>query len=131
MNVSQNVIFTGLVDYDLVPTYYQAFDIMVSFSTTETQGMTIVEALAAALPVVCIDDTSFRAVIQNDYNGYLFKNNDEFNKYVLKLMNDKELYKAISLNAKNSTYSYSKEVFASRVLQVYSKAINDKKNGSV
>ena len=104
---------------------------MVSFSTTETQGMTIVEALAAALPVVCIDDTSFRAVIQNDYNGYLFKNNDEFNKYVLKLMNDKELYKAISLNAKNSTYSYSKEVFASRVLQVYSKAINDKKNGSV
>ena len=128
LKVSDNVIFTGMVDYDLVPLYYQAFDIMVSFSTTETQGMTIIEALAAALPVICIDDTSFRIVIQNNYNGYLFKNDDEYKKYVLDLMSDKELYKTISLNAKNSTYSFSKEVFASKVSQVYSRAIEDKKS---
>lgn len=130
LEVEKNVIFTGMVDYDIVPIYYQAFDVMVSFSTTETQGMTIIEALAASTPVVCIDDTSFRGVVEHKYNGYLFKNNDEFYKYILELKHDKELYKTMSMNAKNSTYSFSKEVFAENVLKVYHKAI-DKKNKEV
>ena len=127
LKVDKNVIFTGMIDPDDVPNYYHSFDVMVSFSTTETQGMTIIEGLASSLPVLCIDDTCFRSVIQNNYNGFLFKNDDEYKKYILKLMSDKDLYKTMSMNAKNSTYSYSKEVFASRVLKVYHKAIEDKK----
>ena len=128
LEVDKNVILTGLVDYDLMPAYYQVFDVMVSFSKTETQGLTIIEALAASKPVVCIDDISFRSMVQNKYNGYLFKNNEEYKKYILDLVYDKQLYKTISMNAKNSTYSYSKEVFASNVLKVYHKAIDKKKS---
>lgn len=43
-------------------------------------------------------------------------------------MNDKKLYKDMSTNARNSTYKYSKEVFASEVLKVYHKAIEKKSN---
>ncbi|MBR7042187.1 MAG: glycosyltransferase, partial [Bacilli bacterium] len=118
----------GLVEPEDVMYYYQAFDVMVSFSKTETQGMTVVEALAASIPTVCINDTSFRDIVQNDYNGYLFDTEDEFRKDILKLCYDKELYKEMSINAKNSVYSYSKEVFASKVLKVYHKAINGKKS---
>ena len=128
LKVDKNVIFTGLVEPDEVAYYYQAFDVMVSFSKTETQGMTIVEALAACLPTVCINDTSFRDIVENDYNGYLFDSEEEFRKDILKLCYDKELYKEMSINAKNSVYSYSKEVFASKVLKVYHKAINSKKS---
>ena len=127
MNVENNVIFTGLVDYNLISKYYLAFDVMVSFSKTETQGLTIIEGLAASLPVICIQDESFETFIQNNYNGYLFKNDDEFKKYILDIMSDKKLYQMMSMNAKNSIYSYSKEVFTSRVLRIYYKAI-DKKN---
>ena len=123
LKVSKNIIFTGLVDYDLIAAYYQTFDVMVSFSKTETQGMTIIEALAASRPTICINDTSFTQTIQNDYNGYLFDTDDEFKKYILTLCYDKELYKTLSNNAKNSVYTYSKEVFASRVLKVYYQAI--------
>ena len=127
LKVDKNVIFTGLVEPEEVQYYYQAFDVMVSFSKTETQGMTIVEALASCLPTICIDDTSFRDIIQTNYNGYLFETEEEFRKYVLNLCYDKELYKEMSINAKNSVYSYSKEVFASKVLKVYHKAIDKKK----
>lgn len=130
LKLEKNVILTGLVDYDLIPTYYQAFDVMVSFSKTETQGLTIIEGLAASLPVVCINDFSFRSMVQNNYNGYLFDTDDEYKKYILNLLNDKELYKIISTNAKNSVYSYSKEVFASRVLKVYYQAVDNKKYNS-
>ena len=47
---------------------------------------------------------------------------------IFKLMNDKKLYKDMSTNARNSTYKYSKEVFASEVLKVYHKAIEKKSN---
>ncbi len=127
LKIDSNVIFTGLVEYNNIPMYYQAFDIMTSYSTFETQGLTIIEALAGSLPVVCINDPSFQSMVQNNYNGYLFNNDDEFKKYVLKLLSDKELYKTMSMNAKNSTYSYSKEVFASNVLKVYYHALENKK----
>ena len=88
--------------------------------------MTIVEGLAAARPTICINDTSFEDIIQNDYNGYLFNDEEEFKKHILDLCYDKELYKVMSNNAKNSVYSYSKEVFASKVLKVYHQTINKK-----
>ena len=117
------VIFTDKVDYSVVPAYFNAFDVVVSFSTTETQGLTIIEGLAASKPTICVNDESFKAMIEPNYNGYLFKNNDEFKNYIFKLMNDDKLYKEMSINARNSIYKYSKEVFASDILKVYHKAI--------
>ena len=117
-------------EYDDMPAYYNTFDVMVSYSTTETQGLTIIEGLASSLPTICINDKSFREMVQNNYNGYLFNTKEEFKKYILDLIYDKELYKTMSMNAKNSTYSFSKEVFAENVLKVYHKAI-DKKNKEV
>lgn len=126
LNIEKNVIFTGKVLYDLMPAYYNLFNIMTSFSTTETQGLTIIEALAASTPVVCINDESFREMVQDKYNGFLFKKSDEFIKRVLKLKDDIKLYENMKVNAKNSVYKYSKEVFASDILKIYSKAIYKK-----
>ena len=127
LHLEDYVIFTDKVNYDLVPAYFNTFNVIVSFSKTETQGLTIIEGLAASKPTICIEDDSFKAMIEPNYNGYLFKNDNEFKDYIFKLMNDKKLYKDMSTNARNSTYKYSKEVFASEVLKVYHKAI-EKKN---
>lgn len=126
LHLEDYVIFTDKVNYDLVPAYFNTFNVIVSFSKTETQGLTIIEGLAASKPTICIEDDSFKAMIEPNYNGYLFKNDNEFKDYIFKLMNDKKLYKDMSTNARNSTYKYSKEVFASEVLKVYHKAIEKK-----
>ena len=130
LKLENYVIFTGLVEYNDMPAYYNTFDVMVSYSTTETQGLTVIEGLAASLPTVCINDSSFREMVQNNYNGYLFNNGEEFKKYILNLSYNKELYKTMSMNAKNSIYSYSKEVFAANVLKVYHQALEKKKSSS-
>lgn len=126
LKIENNVIFTGKVLYDLIPAYYNLFDVMTSFSTTETQGLTIIEALAASTPVVCINDNSFKEMIEDKYNGFLFNQPDEFIKYIVDLKSNDRLYKTMSINAKNSIYKYSKEVFASDILKIYSKAIHNK-----
>lgn len=125
LNLEDNIIFTGLIDYSLIPTYYNLFDVMTTFSKTETQGLTVIEALASSTPVICINDTSFKEMVQNKYNGYLFNNNHEFINYILEYKKDSKLQKNMELNAKNSIYKYSKEVFVSDILKVYSKAIEN------
>lgn len=128
LKLEKNVILTGKVDYSLVPSYFNTCNIIASFSTTETQGLTIIEGLAASKPTLCINDESFRSMIENGYNGYLFDTDEEFRELVFKLMSDKELYKEMANNAKNSTYRFSKEVFGADILKVYHKAIKARKN---
>ena len=127
LNIEKNVIFTGKIKYDLIPTWYNLFNVMTSFSVTETQGLTIIEGEASSLPIVCINDESFQSMVINNYNGYLFNNNEEFINSILKLKNNPKLYQEIALNAKNSIYKYSKEVFASNCLEIYHEAIEKKK----
>lgn len=127
LNLEKYIIFTGKVNYELIPSYYNLFDVMTSFSRSETQGLTVIEGLAASTPVVAVNDKAFREMVQHKYNGYLFDKNEDFIKYVLKLKNDKKNYRTMSLNAKNSIYRYSKEVFAADILKIYYKAIEVKK----
>ena len=128
LNLDNKVILTGNIEYQKIPIYYHLFNVFTSFSKTETQGFTIIEALASSLPVVCINDNSFKEMVINNYNGYLFNNHEEFIKYVLDLINNNSKYLDMKLKAKNSVYKYSKEVFASEVLKIYQKALNEKKN---
>ncbi|MCJ7825016.1 MAG: glycosyltransferase [Anaerolineales bacterium] len=48
------VIFAGAVPHEQVPDYYAAADLFVFPSKTETQGLVIIEAMAAGLPVVAV-----------------------------------------------------------------------------
>lgn len=122
-----NIIFTGKVPYNDIQYYYNLGNIFVSASTTETQGLTIIEAMSARLPVVCIDDESFRKTVVNDLNGYLFKNKKEYKTYIEELIKNKNKLKRLGEQAKISTIEYSSKYYAERVLDVYKKTILENK----
>ena len=123
--IEDNVIFTGKVPWEEVPLYYHIAYIFVTASVTETQGLTVIEAMSASLPVVAINDESFNTVITNDLNGYLFNNKKEYREYISLLLNDEIKYKRMSKQAKINSQIYSSKYFADRVLNVYKSAIND------
>ena len=61
------VIFAGMVPHGEVPDYYRLGDIFVTASTSETQGLTYFEALAAGLPVLCRKDPCLEGVIEDGH----------------------------------------------------------------
>ena len=63
LGVMESVIFTGMVSPEVVASYYPAGDLFISASTSETQGLTYAEALAAGLPLLCRKDECLRAVV--------------------------------------------------------------------
>ena len=76
--LGDRVIFTGMVDPNLVRQYYALGDIFVCASTSETQGLTYVEALSCGLPLVCRNDAALDGVISNGLGGYRYENCGEF-----------------------------------------------------
>ena len=122
--VEDNVIFTGKIPWTEVPKYYGIADVFATASSTETQGLTVIEAMAASLPVVALDDESFRNVVVNDLNGFLFKNTKEYVKCTSVLLDDKTKLKQFSKQARINAELYSSKYFAEKVLAVYEMAIN-------
>ena len=121
--LENSVIFTGKVPWEDVPIYYSLADIFVTASHTETQGLTVVEAMASSLPVVALDDESFRNVVIDGLTGFLFKNKKEYVNNMVKLANDLELRKNMGNQARINSESYSSKYFAERVLHVYKLAL--------
>ena len=108
--------------------YYHLGSIFVTASKTETQGLTVLEAIAASLPVIAIKDESFIDPIKNDYNGYLFEDEKDYVNYINNLLDDKSKLEKMALDAYESSHNYSSTTFAKNVLNVYKLAIKNKKN---
>ena len=127
--LGKNVIFTGKVPWDSISEYYLIADIFAAASVTETQGLTVIEAMAAGLPVVCINDESFTGTIMNNVDGIIFNNLEEYIEAITKLYQDRELLKNLGKKARIDAEKYSSEKFATSVLEVYRTAI--KKNRKI
>lgn len=125
--IKDNVIFTGAVPYDEVPIYCQLSDVFFTASKTETQGLTVLEAMAASLPVVCIKDESFECVIDN-LNGKVFKTKKECQQKMETLISDKSLISKLGDQARINAEMHSSKYFADKVLTVYQMAIDAKPN---
>ena len=124
LKIDDNVIFTGKVPWTEVTLYYQIADIFATASKSETQGLTVIEAMAASLPVVAVDDESFRNVIIDGLNGHLFDTKKEYKKYVKSFIDEPSKLQQFSKQARINADTYSSKYFAERVLDVYRLAIN-------
>lgn len=128
--LEDSIIFTGKVPWDDISLYYQLATVFTTASKTETQGLTVIEAMAASVPVVCVDDESFKNVVIDDLNGYLFKTKKQYIKYMTSLMTDNELLKRLSKQARRSAEPHSSKYFVLKVLEVYKLAVKDENKSS-
>ena len=125
LKIEDNVIFTGKVPWENVPIYYQLASAFATASTTETQGLTVIEAMAASKVPLCIDDESFNNVVIDDLNGKIFKNKRQYKSDVEYLIENPKELKRMSLQARRNSEEYSSKYFAERVLDVYNIAIEN------
>lgn len=123
LGLAEYVKFTDMVPKDEVYKYYQLGDVFVSASTFETQGLTYVEALANALPLVCREDKCLINIIDPGKNGYTYSDNEEFVKHITTILNDRDLQRSMGKRSVEKSYAFSKEVFARSVLDLYREII--------
>ena len=127
LGVSDSVIFTGKVPLSDIPIYYQLGNVFVTASKSETQGLTVVEAISSSLPVVAVKDDSFVNSVIEDFNGFVFTDDEKYINSISKLYEDKDLYNILSNQSRLLSEDFSSEYFALKVLKVYETAIENYK----
>ncbi|HHU54893.1 MAG TPA: glycosyltransferase family 4 protein [Mollicutes bacterium] len=126
LRLINSVILAGKVPFLEVGKYYQLASVFATASLAETQGLTVIEALAASVPILVINDESYDVAIDNGKNGFKFKNKREYRKHINYLINNPEVLKKMKVTARNSSLKHSADNFANQVLNVYKIAIGDK-----
>ena len=76
LRVADRVGFVGYLDRRRIALAYQAADIFVFASTSETQGLVISEAMAAGVPIVAVDDLAVADMVKDGENGLLVPGNE-------------------------------------------------------
>ena len=127
LGLKDNIIFNGKAAWEEIPIYYHASSVFATASTTETQGLTVIEAMAAGVPPLCIDDDSFRGTVTDELNGRVFNNQEEYINQVIEFYENKKIIDAYSKQARVQAEHCSSRSYASSVLEVYQRALKEKK----
>lgn len=124
--LSPYIRFTGQVDWKEIQNYYAAGDVFVSASTSETQGLTYIEAMACGKPVLVRKDECLKDVLQNGVNGYCYQTEEEFLE-AYRMLFQKEQCRKMSGAVQESVEGLSSEAFGRNVEQIYTKLIDSRK----
>lgn len=128
LGIEKNTIFTGAILFKKMPLYYSSADIFIYSSLSETQGLTMVEAMACGLPVVAIKANGAQDIVVNNKNGFLCSSNiDEFVKKTSYLIDNKVKRKYFAKNAEITAQNYSIENSTEKLISIYEKAIEEKR----
>lgn len=120
LGISDNLEFTGQIENNELSSYYRACDLFVFSSLTETQGIVLLEAMAQRLPVVAVDATGVRDIIENGVNGFLTpQNKNQWAMAVNKALSMPELKDGAERTAK----TYDNTIIAKKAEEIYLKAI--------
>ena len=119
LGVAEYVIFTGMVDPSQVQNYYQLGDIFVSASTSETQGLTYIEAAANGLPLLCRQDDCLADVLQEGQNGYEYTSAEEFLQAIDMAMHDTQWREAAARRSQEIAAAFDKKAFGEAIENIY------------
>ena len=123
LGLSPYVIFTGMVAPDRVQEYYQLGDIFVSASTSETQGLTYIEAAANGLPLLCRRDPCLDEVLRQGENGYGYHCPEEFLEAVDAMAADRDWWESASRRSREIADSFDKRSFAEAIETIYASVV--------
>jgi phosphatidylinositol alpha-mannosyltransferase len=117
-----DVLFVGRATVADKPRYYRSCDVFCAPSTGgESQGIVLLEAMAAGRPIVASNIAGYRDVLRDGREGLLVppKDAEALASALLRLIGDAELRCQLGQAGLERAVDYSWSVVASRVLAVY------------
>ncbi|WBL31458.1 glycosyltransferase [Candidatus Phytoplasma sacchari] len=128
LNLNKKIFFLGFIENDLIGLYYKLGNVFLSASSFETQGLTILEALASSVPVLAFYDSAFDKIIKDDENGFFYYSQEQLIRKLVYLYSNRDKFKKLILNQDKLFFSYSIENFVLNISEIYKKIILTNKN---
>lgn len=127
LKLKDRVILTGPVPFEQVPSYLIAADAFAYASPSETQGLVLLEAMAAGLPVVTLDRPWSRDLIVPEENGLLAADVRGLPAAMQRLLDDEPLRRKLASNARATAAAYDAPGLARNLAAIYEAAQRERK----
>jgi 1,2-diacylglycerol 3-alpha-glucosyltransferase len=126
LSAAAGVQFLGVRAHDTLPVCYQAADLFLFASETETQGLVLAEAAACGLPAVAVDASGCDEVVRDGDTGLLTKNDPTaLAEAAIGLLLDGERRSAMARRARDVAVSaFDVRLQIDRTLDVYAEAMS-------
>lgn len=120
LNLQDQVVFAGEIQHKEIAPYYAACDAYVTTSLSDTNSISMLEAMASGLPVFHLFDELNKNQIEKGVNGYFFKDSIEMRK----LFNDyccltKQEKVDLKEKVRKSVLNFGDVSLARRLLKIY------------
>ena len=124
MDLENEVILTGRVENEYIASYQKACDAFLFSSKSETQGIVILEAMAAGNPVIAVDASGVKDIVENGVNGYLTKEEPlEWANQIATVLLDELHQTQLSYGAYITATKYSENQIAKKAAEAYNKTV--------
>jgi len=124
LGLQEHFTLVGAVPPDEMATWYRLGDAFLFASKSETQGMVILEAMAAGLPVVAVRSSGIEDVVRHGYNGFKTpERQDKWGQAVKRLLEEDSLREELAKQALEFAEEFSVEQFATDVRTIYASTL--------
>ena len=120
--LSEQLLLLGIVKGQNLADVYKAMDLFVFSSKSETQGMVLTEAMAASTPVIALDASGTREVVEDGRNGRLLAETaspQSFAQAIRSFTEDATRAEEWQNEALKTANRFSRETSAERLVQLY------------
>jgi glycosyltransferase involved in cell wall biosynthesis len=131
LNIADSVFMVGGLAREKVAQLMAAANVFVLPSKLESFGLSLLEASAAGVPVVCSRAGGIPEIFQDGLNALLYPPGDyhAMAKAIVRVIEDKDLAKKISANAVQTAKRFTWERTAERILRVYEELLQGNSSG--
>jgi len=127
--LKDNIIFAGYLTKRDVFRCYQAADLFVFTSKTETQGLVLAEAMSVGLPVVAVNAMGVSDILEDGRGGILTEDSPtSFANTILMMLGDRDLWEKKSTEAKTKAQSLTTAIMTDQLVKQYEEVLFDTKN---
>jgi UDP-glucose:(heptosyl)LPS alpha-1,3-glucosyltransferase len=74
IGIQDNILYMGAIPHDHIAKFYLASDIFSMPSRCDTFGLTVLEAMAASLPVIVSTNVGAKDIVKQGVNGFIIDN---------------------------------------------------------
>ncbi|HLU61957.1 MAG TPA: glycosyltransferase [Gammaproteobacteria bacterium] len=120
LGLAEVIILAGAVKPEVIPRYYHLGDLFLFASKTETQGMVLLEAMAAGLPCIAVRSSGIDDVIRDGVTGFkTAEDRRAWCRRVRELLECEPLRREMSEAAVAFARNHSIDRFTESVLAIY------------
>lgn len=126
LGIVNRVRFTGMINYNELPSYLAMCNVFVTASVTEVHPLSVIEGMAAGLPIVGIQSPGVSDTVEEGVTGFL--STHDLAAYTAKLTRlclDPKLIRQMGASARKASTQYAIERTSQLILKHYERLVYD------